>query len=269
MSAGRPIRIAQITDPHLFADERAELLGLNTRDSFVQVIDALAEESAQPDLIVATGDIAQDASLRAYQAFSEGVARLGVPFRWVPGNHDDRQLMQSLPCSQDAFAGHSVLGGWQIVMLDTSVPGKVHGELAASELQRLQVRLSAADQDSQIRHTLVCMHHNPLPGTAGWMLEIGLHNADDFNRLLGDYDSVRAVVYGHIHQELDVISNGQRYICTPSTCIQFKAGEYDFTLDLLPPAYRLLDLHDDGQVQTTVRRLKNYTVNVDQGADGY
>ncbi|ALO45062.1 3',5'-cyclic-AMP phosphodiesterase [Pseudohongiella spirulinae] len=269
MSANRPIRIAQITDPHLFADERAELLGLNTRDSFLQVIDALADEAGSLDLVVATGDIAQDASMRAYQAFVDAIARLGVPFRWVPGNHDDRQLMQSLPCSQNAFAGHSVLNGWQVVMLDTSVPGKVHGELAVSELERLQDRLSVAESDPQVRHTLVCMHHNPLPGTAGWMLDIGLHNADDFNRLLDNYGSVRAVVYGHIHQELDLINNGQRYICTPSTCIQFKAGVHDFTLDLLPPAYRLLDLHDDGQVQTTLRRLENYTVNVDQGADGY
>lgn len=269
MPVSRSVRIAQITDPHLFADEQAKLLGLNTRDSFMDIVDALGEETRRPHLIVATGDISQDASVRSYEAFRDGVARLEIPFRWVPGNHDDCRVMRSIPGTYQSFAGHEVLGSWQIVMLDTSVPGQVYGELATTELDRLRERLDVVDTHPEIRHTMVCMHHNPLPGTADWMLDIGLQNADQLHALLDDYDSVRAVVYGHIHQDLDLIRDGRRYICSPSTCIQFKAGVHDFTLDLQPPAYRLLDLYEDGQVHTTVRRLKNFIVNVDQKADGY
>jgi Icc protein len=41
-------------------------------------------------------------------------------------------------------------------------------------------------------------------------------------------------------------------MATPSTCVQFRPGARDFELDVLPPGFRRLTLHDDGRIDTTV-----------------
>src|SRR5690606_30088670 len=80
---------------------------------------------------------------------------------------------------------------------------------------------------------------------------------------------VGAVIYGHIHQELDFERNGVRYFCTPSTCIQFKPNVADFTLDELNPAYRWYTLHNHGAIDSGVVRLTDFVPAVDHSATGY
>lgn len=269
-SVTRPVRLIQITDSHLYRHPEGALLGLNTRDSFDQVIDLVVHHHQDQgiDLVVGTGDIAQDAAAESYHLFAQGMSRINAPFYWVPGNHDSRSVMLSLPEYPSAFKTQIVHGNWQVLMLDTSVAGQVHGFLTDAELERLAEQLAHPPDGTE--HTLVCLHHNPMPGNAGWMSEIGLHNAEALLGILSRYvHRVRAIVYGHIHQELDFVHNDLRFICTPSTCIQFKPHVEDFTLDLLAPAYRWFDLHEDGRIETAVERLKNYVVNVDLSAGGY
>ncbi|MEP2615770.1 metallophosphoesterase, partial [Marinobacter alexandrii] len=67
----RPFRVLQLTDPHLMADANGELLGVNTRDSLDAVIAQAIKTHGQPDLILATGDLAQDGSEEAYRAFGD------------------------------------------------------------------------------------------------------------------------------------------------------------------------------------------------------
>jgi len=271
----RPLRLIQITDTHLYRDPAAALLGLNTQDSFVRVVDLIARQQPDPDWIVATGDIAQDASVEAYQRFADTIAQIPAPFCWIPGNHDRREVMTSTPAFKAAFMERVQLGNWQIIMLDTSVPGEVHGLLSEHELAHLEASLASAGSekrgadDPAIEHSLVCLHHNPIPGTATWMQDIGLQNADAFLEILKRHDSVRGVVYGHIHQTLDFEAHDQHFYCTPSTCIQFKPGVEDFALDLRCPAYRWFDLHADGWIESAVERIEDYEINVDQSAGGY
>ncbi|MEX0739949.1 MAG: 3',5'-cyclic-AMP phosphodiesterase [Pseudohongiella sp.] len=265
----KPLRLLQITDTHLFRNPDAALLGLNTQDSFVRVVDLIARQQPEPDWIVATGDIAQDASSEAYQRFADTMARIPAPFSWIPGNHDRRSGMLSTPAFKAAFVERVQLANWQIIMLDTAVPGEVHGLLSAHELAHLEASLASVANDDTLMHTLVCLHHNPVPGTASWMQDIGLHNADALIEILQRHDHVRGIVYGHIHQTLDFEAHGLRFFCTPSTCIQFKPGVEDFALDLRSPAYRWFDLHPDGRIETQVERLQDYEVKVDEQAGGY
>lgn len=264
-----PIRIVQLTDPHLFGRPGQTLLGLDTVDSFQQVLNELSGPSI--DRIVLTGDIAQDASETAYETLISMLSPLGVPFHWVPGNHDNAQLMAKVASTHGGGIGDKVvqIGRWRIILLDTSVPGKVYGQLSEQELAHLQKELTAAEANDQ--YCLVCLHHNPLPGTSDWMLDIGLQNADELQLTLVPYrHRVAAVLFGHIHQNIDRVTEaGIRYICTPSTSIQFKPGVVDFELDALHPAYRWLDLYDDGHMETGVNHLQNFKLTVDMSASGY
>lgn len=266
-------RILQITDTHLFANPSRALLKLNTQDSFERVLALIAARERDLDLIVATGDISQDASPEAYTRFCDAMKVFAVPFLWLPGNHDSRAVMDGIRAdlqqggTVDALPLAVTVGNWRIITLDSAVPGEVHGYLADTELARLEEELMTAAGEGQ--HAMVCLHHNPVPGSAGWMSDIGLHNQDAFLAIIDRHRCVGAVVYGHIHQELDFERNGVRYFCTPSTCIQFKPNVADFTLDELNPAYRWYTLHNHGAIDSGVVRLTDFVAAVDHSATGY
>src|SRR5690554_1994189 len=82
------VRVVQITDTHLFREPEGRLLGMNTQQSFEQVLGQIADIGSPPDLVLATGDISQDASVESYQRFAATVSRLAAPCYWIPGNHD-------------------------------------------------------------------------------------------------------------------------------------------------------------------------------------
>jgi len=264
-SGNNTVRLVQITDTHLYGNPDAQLLNMNTQESFEHVLELISRNEQAVDAFLATGDIAQDASENAYRRFIESMKRFSAPFYWIPGNHDHRKVMAGMEESGNASEKHIRLGNWQILMLDTSIPGEVHGRLSANELEFLEQTLG--DTDSE--HSLVCLHHNPVPGTAAWMEGIGLENADALMAVLARHNNVRAVVYGHIHQHLDFVRDGTRFLCTPSTCIQFKPGVTDFALDELSPAYRWLELAEDGSLRTGVERVRDFELNLDYASDGY
>jgi len=265
-------RILQLTDTHLFADPSHALLKLNTQDSFERVLALIAAREKDIQLIVATGDISQDASPEAYTRFCEAMKAFAVPFLWLPGNHDSRAVMDEIRARLQQRSGAALplsatVGNWRIITLDSAVPGEVHGYLADAELVLLEKELAGTAAAGQ--HAMVCLHHNPVPGSAGWMSDIGLRNEDAFLSVIERHRCVGAVVYGHIHQELDFERNGVRYFCTPSTCIQFKPNVADFTLDELNPAYRWYNLHGNGAIDSGVVRLTNFVAEVDLGSTGY
>ena len=88
-----------------------------------------------------------------------------------------------------------------------------------------------------------------------WIDTKGLRDNDTLRAEIGRHDRVRAVVWGHVHQDFQRRMDGVEWIATPSTCIQFAVNSAEFALDRQAPAYRVLDLHADGRVETRVRRL--------------
>ncbi len=269
LKTNNPIQLVQITDTHLYGDADGTLLKMNTHDSFAHVLDVVLEHEDSIDLILATGDITQDASVSAYEHFQEKIKSLNAPFRWIPGNHDSARVMAEVANGSGASEKAIQINNWNIFMLDTSIEGQVHGHLASSELDFLESSLIATEEDESVDHCLVCLHHNPVKGNAGWMKDIGLHNKDRFWAILKKSQKLRCVVYGHVHQELDFEHNGIRCLCTPSTCIQFKPNVVNFALDPINPGYRTLQLHEDGRIETQVYRVEGELFEVDYTSGGY
>src|SRR5690349_10222369 len=87
------LRIIQISDMHLFGDRKGVLLGVNTNDSFQAVVDLILPEKNNLDLILLTGDLAQDGSFEAYRSIAEILQVFNVPIYFIPGNHDDDNVM--------------------------------------------------------------------------------------------------------------------------------------------------------------------------------
>lgn len=269
LATQKSVNIVQITDPHLYDKAAGTLLRMNTRDSLDCVIKLVQETENEIDLVLATGDIAQDASAEAYNNFLRAVKVIDAPLRWIPGNHDSAREMLKVAKGTDIGENSIKLANWLILLLDTSIDGEVHGRLAESELELLQSSLDAAQRDSEIDHCLICLHHNPIRGSAGWMKDIGLVNGDRFFEIVDQFSNISGVVYGHIHQDLDFMHGKVRCLCTPSTCIQFKADVSGFELDKVNPGYRSLKLYADGSIETEVRRVGGYTLEADYNSKGY
>jgi len=257
--------VVQLTDSHIFADAQQRLLGIDTLASLNAVIDLALHERPQIDLVLATGDIAQDASAASYHRFIDAVARMPQACYWIPGNHDDAELMAELGREHNLNRAWVDLGAWRIVLLNSSVPGKVSGTLDSSQLARLDEALESAGP----RHVLVCLHHHPVSIGSDWMASLGLENAD---RLLARLDAdtrVRGVLWGHIHQQLEQQRGGIRLLASPSTCVQFAVASSDFATDTQPPGYRWLRLYDDGRIDTAISRLPPGQFLPEPGASGY
>ncbi|MBJ3814215.1 3',5'-cyclic-AMP phosphodiesterase [Shimwellia pseudoproteus] len=267
VAGGASVRILQITDTHLFAGKNETLLGVKTWDSYQAVLQAIHAQAKEYDLIVATGDLAQDHSLQAYYHFAEGIAPFGLPCVWLPGNHDFQSAMYSALQEAGISPAKRVTAGdaWQIILLDSQVFGVPHGELSEYQLEWLD---SVLAQDPE-RHTLLLLHHHPLPAGCSWLDQHSLRNAGELDQVLRRYPQVKTLLCGHIHQELDAQWNARRVLATPSTSVQFKPHCTNFTLDTIPPGWRWLVLHPDGTLTTEVCRIDDAQFSPDTESEGY
>ena len=95
--------VIQITDPHLRKEEDGKLLGMNTRSSLDAVLNLIKNNHSAPDMVLATGDIAQDGSTEAYQCFAEKTSIFESPVYWFSGNHDNRAAMKQVASANGAL----------------------------------------------------------------------------------------------------------------------------------------------------------------------
>ncbi|MGE8067197.1 3',5'-cyclic-AMP phosphodiesterase [Pseudomonas sp. NPDC089569] len=260
-----PALLVQLSDSHLFAEAHGTLLGMKTRDSLQKVIELVLAQQPRIDLLLATGDLSQDGTLESYRQFHELTRQLDAPARWIPGNHDEPQIMAEATVQSALLDPVVDIGNWRVTLLDSAVPGSVPGYLQAEQLHRLERSLSEAPQ----RHHLVCLHHHPVPIGCAWMEPIGLRNRDALFAVLDRFPQVRAVLWGHVHQEIDQFRNNVRLIASPSTCIQFEPGSEDFKVGEQAPGYRWLRLLPDGRLETGVERVTGFEFQVDYNSNGY
>lgn len=260
------MQIIQISDTHLLKDAEGELLGCNTRESFDAIVQAIKDANDVFDLILLTGDLSHDGSPESYSYLAEALQDLRSPVCWLPGNHDDGSTAKKV-LDNTYFLKEKELNfeNWGLLLVDTQLAGEVWGYLTENELNSLEQFL----HDSPQENLLVSFHHQPLWMGSKWLDGVGLQNRDAFERVLKNAPKLRAVVFGHVHQEFDQMLNGVRYLSSPSTCIQFLPSQVEFALDRLAPGYRILKLNSDGSIETTVKRLEHYVSKVDFNASGY
>jgi len=253
VASTRTAVLLQITDTHLFASVDATQRGINTQASLDAVLDrARTDPRWPPDAIVVTGDIVHDESRAGYLRFRDLLETLGPPAFCIPGNHDDPvALEECLTAPRVQVCGDTQLGTWRVILLSTFGDGEVAGALGSAELARLEATL----EEYPGEHTLICMHHPPVPMGSAWLDTPGLRGVGEFVQLVRRHAQVRAVLWGHVHQASDRHVDGVRFMSTPSTCAQFRPDSDEFSVDNLPPGMRWLMLNPDGGLTTVVVRI--------------
>lgn len=249
-SSDKVLRLLQISDTHLHATKASRMRGVNTYDTFRAVLDqARTDESWPPDAVLVSGDIVQDESRAGYELFRSEMEELDVTVLCLPGNHDDPKLMDEILSGEPfQFCGSRRLGNWSLILLNTFLTGEDAGGLGARRLEALAASL----KEHESQHIVVCMHHQPLNMGSAWLDGVGLRDADSFLSVLDASRSVKAVLWGHVHQASDRTRGSVRFMSAPSTCSQFLPSSDFFAIDGRPPGMRWLALHPDGQIETKV-----------------
>ena len=263
--ARKPLRIVQISDIHLFGESEKTLLGVNTNESFEAVVKLLKTDQ-KPELILLSGDLSQDGSKASYLKIAAKLKEFAIPIYYVPGNHDDPKMLgETYPLENITHHRHIVLKDWHIILLNSQKIGAVEGYLDPAQISFLQHCLQMYPE----HHAMVVFHHQPVLMNCAWLDKLGLTNADELWTVLGGFPKMRAILFGHVHQQHAGKKNGIQYFSAPSTCIQFKTQSDHFALEKLPPGYRWIDLYSDGSLSTDISRTSDYVGEFDVDAKGY
>jgi Icc protein len=239
MSPRTVIRLAQLSDLHLVGEEAPLPFGHDTAASLAAVVDAFP---VRPDVVVMTGDLAEDGSIEAYRRVLAATKDMAHELHAVPGNHDDPTGMTEVFGGGDDLRVVPLSPSWTTMLVNSQWLGHGAGRIGPETLHALDDALAATKQ-----HVVVCMHHPPASTCNDPYC--GIVNAAETLRVLRRHKRLRAVLSGHLHRAFDNTHAGIRFLGGPSTSCQLTHGGVPhFAPTSAPPAARLIDLHSDGAI---------------------
>lgn len=214
--------LLHISDTHVRA-EGGRLFGLvDGAATLTRAIAVLEEARIAVDAIVFTGDLADLGQREAYAELRAIVepfaARLDARIVWVMGNHDDRagfraELLDDLSADVRPIDRVDDLDGLRIVTLDSTVPGRHHGEVSDEQLDWLAEVLAVPAPLG----TILAMHHPPIPSVLPLAASVELRDQRRLAPVLRGSD-VRAIIAGHLHYSSFATFAGIPVSVASSTC---------------------------------------------------
>lgn len=227
------LRFTQITDLHLGPARDSTLAGVRTAESFESVLQAVERKGRGSDMLLLTGDLAADCDPEAYQILNQILIDEGKRAIWLPGNHDNFDLMVTNLVDYPPIQV-KVAGNWAVLTLDSSQPKKPGGHISEAQLEQIAQNLkSHAD-----KFVLLAMHHSPVAVGCDWLDQQMIDNEHRLYALLHVHGNVKGVITGHVHQPFAGYWGEIAVYSTPSSCVQFKQNCKNFTLSSDSPGDR-------------------------------
>ncbi|WP_297623070.1 metallophosphoesterase [Nocardia sp.] len=245
------VLLAQLSDTHFN-------MGARNNERAERVMAYLAELPQRPDVIIVTGDIADEGEIEEYQQARNALVA-DVPVVIMPGNHDDRGNLRKVLLDGTAGYGpinqaHSV-DGVTLAMLDSSIPGKPEGLLDDETYSWLIDLLSAAPPDELV---LIAMHHPPVPVLSTVVDPIRLTNPERLENIVSGDDRILGVLTGHVHSGLVTSFAGKPLIVAPSVSSTI-GGEWETArsghvpIDFAPGPSLVMHSIQDGRLLSMFR----------------
>ena len=260
------LSILQITDLHIPPGLDETFLGINTEHYFHAILELAFAEHHHFDLILLTGDLAQPPCQASYQRILNSLEATSTPCLCLPGNHDDYGLMKQIfNTSKVSCRKHVLWENWQLICLNSQIPGSPGGRLSTQELLFLEDCLTGNPN----HHALIAVHHHCLETKSAWMDTMMIENSDDLWIIINQHPQAKAITTGHIHQAMDIKIGATHVLGTPSTCFQFKPESKTFSLDTSAPGYRLIKLYSDGNIESWIFRLSGQLTRLQIDTLGY
>ncbi len=239
--------IAHLSDLHLTADTQPLYGQVDTRGALLQALHRLMGLRRSPDLLLITGDLADGGSESAYRFLADALAPLPFPWFLVPGNHDDRAVLERLfPAQASLWQGpvaRIVLSQGSLILLDTHRPGKEWGWVDETTLDALE--------GLPREPALLAMHHPPFAvGIPGMDAIACRGNLEGLGAWVQAH--VEGLLCGHVHRHVATTFYGVPAQVAPSPAHQIALDEAELAYTLEPGG---LLLHD---WEPGVRLLSHY-----------
>ena len=252
MNNHKHIRIFQVTDSHISADDSQQWFGRQPDQCLKTIINNINNDTGEESITLATGDLSHDGSEQSYKNILNHMSRLSMPVYCLPGNHDKLGNMNKFLNQGNVETGsHLIKNNWLIIMINTLTPGEEHGSLSEIELKRIENLLA----EHKNKFVLIAMHHPPIDINCAWIDRKKLSDSKAFMETISRYQNIRAVISGHVHQQSNITVQGVQYFSTPSSCHQYLPGSEEFAVDNIEPGYRRIDMHDDGSIHSDIVRV--------------
>jgi 3',5'-cyclic AMP phosphodiesterase CpdA len=249
--------ILHISDTHFVADNELLHGSVDSDENLRQLFRDFVKAQVKPEALVFTGDLADtgrpDAYVRLRNIVEPVAEELGAKVIWVMGNHDERTAFRAGLLDSDAGQEsvdmvHDV-NGLRIIALDSTVPGKHHGEISDDQLAWLEEVLATPAPHG----TLIALHHPPVPSPLEIMAMFELRDQSRFEKVIEGTD-VRGILAGHLHYSTFSTFGGAPVTVASATC---------YTQDLNVPqksmrgqngaqAFNLIHLYEDRMLSSVV-----------------
>lgn len=220
------LTFVHISDTHLHKNPNytGDYVKFSSRVSVAELVRQINALPFPVDFVLHTGDIMNDPERDLdYIVARELLEAIRFPVFYLPGNHDRVEGVQRVMLGRgDADLTPRLdyiieRDGVQIICLDSTIKGSAAGIIQPSQLAWLESLFIPEDD----RPLVVALHHHPLPSGAPWLDEIVLKNGVEFhNVLLKARHRLRAVLYGHIHEDMTTIRDSINYVSVRSTWFQ-------------------------------------------------
>jgi len=197
------IQITQISDIHLRKEGELVEGCIDTAAFLASCVERINSLSAPPQLVVASGDLAETGSVSEYLRLKSLLDSLAMPYVVMPGNHDTREGMRTvfgetaaLPSTNASHLQYLIeLPGLNLICLDTLDEGKESGWLCIDQLNWLHATLSTYKTPC-----LIFLHHPPFDCGISGMDRIKLANAQALADVLSEHYHVIGLSCGHVHR---------------------------------------------------------------------
>ncbi|RVU33157.1 3',5'-cyclic-nucleotide phosphodiesterase [Rheinheimera riviphila] len=215
-------RLLQLTDCHLLADPQADYQQIKPYQHLAALLGALKTQAF--DALLLTGDLTQDHSLASYQLLADLLKDWPSPVFYLPGNHDEPDLMAQAFAKPPFVAATEVTAnGWTWLLLNTK------GATPAGEFDQPRLlELATTLQNTRTPVWLFC-HHHPLPIGAA-IDRHGLQHPEALLSLLTEHPQVKGLAHGHCHSAYQATHQigyqaghpaGLTIVGCPATSVQF------------------------------------------------
>ena len=235
------VKIIQLSDIHLSAKGEEAVQA----DRLFTAVNVIRECYRDCDLVVITGDIADDGKETSYQIARDILSDIEAPLVTLVGNHDRREALRNTvgnaPNDGSGFVQTRILlGPAEVLALDTLDEGREAGLLCPRRMTWLTEQTNRPN--AQIR--LVFMHHPPLPIGVSWLDAIKLQNHKAVISALSSSSVRTAVFAGHVHMDTVISQDDLTMFTTRGLARGF--GMHANHTDNSPPGFRVIEVGEDG-----------------------
>lgn len=241
------MRIVQLSDLHLCPGLLYS--GLDPWACLALALQRVARLAPMPDLLLLSGDLADDAAPATYRRLAEHLAETGLAYAVLPGNHDGRVAFRA------AFPGQNWshpglccqrvdLDGCSLLLLDTLLPGEEGGAITAEHLAWLSTHCPAQ------RRVLLALHHPPFTVGIAGMDVIGCGGGELLAGWLAGRPQVEALLCGHVHRPVTTLFAGRIAMTAPSAVHQVALQDGPLAYTLEPGGLLVHDWPPEGPLRT-------------------